>query len=184
MASTCQSIAKNDSKGKLICTYDSINEAISQRNNGRLSILLSKADHEVLAKYNKSDRRTLIWHSVESNNPRALADVILHITKTERIKGDISKIKKCLNRGMQCSLRKRNKENDVFTPLIKSLQLLRKNNNLKNDSSYYSTQCIFILIIGHVEVDCLGLTEPMNDSKNPRDYQIVHPLSIAYQLSE
>ena len=183
MSHISKSTRRTSSSSKLICTYDIINEVICQGNNDCLSVLLAKADHELLAKYNKSDRRTLVWHSVESNNPGALAEVILHITKSDRINGNILKLQKCLNRGMQCSLHTKHKKHEVaFTPLVKSLQILRKDNSLKNNNSYYSTQCIFILVIGCVEVDCLALIEPINDSKNPRDYQIVHPLSIAYEL--
>ena len=170
-------------------TYKIIKVAIAQKQD--LSDLLNNVKDADLLKYNESDHRTLLFHCIDTPNSPGTTQVILEIFK--RVKNDLNKMRKITNYGMKppvisikSSQNIKDKTNNKigFSPLMKGLQSLRKDNNLNNIKSFEYAQCVLLLIISNVNVDCIALVEPnkLKKNVNSRDYQSIHPISIAYKL--
>lgn len=156
-------------------TYDVIKNAIRKRQD--ITDLISQVKDEDLLTYNAFDHRTLAFHCVDTCNPDALAKVLIEIF--HRVEFDFAETQEILNYGMKPPTGIKTKGG--FSPLMKSLQQLKKDNDIiKNKNAFNYSQCILLQIMAGVDVDCNALIEPKKESTNARDYQMIHPLSLAF----
>ncbi|ETO34322.1 hypothetical protein RFI_02771, partial [Reticulomyxa filosa] len=168
-------------------TYLVAHHAISTPDERKkLPEFLKSAEQSVILQCQEEDKRTVLFHAINSKAPECVLYVCAEIQNRAKgmeadekeslsvSKSEKKKVEDCLNFGMQALESK----NVAFTPLMKVLQYLRKKDEPKEP--FY--QMALILMSAGVNVNVMSLVESNNDSK--KFLQPSLPLSVAFQLKK